>query len=285
LRFSEDALRILRAIRFSSQLGFSIESSTAFRIHYAQKDLLRVSKERIAVELNKLVLGDNAYTVLMQYSDVISTIVPEVTPCINFDQHSRYHKYDVWEHMAISVKNSPKILPVRLAMLFHDIAKPIAFTLDENGNGHFCNHAHIGAGIVEKILKYLKYDNATIKRVSTLVYHHDDDFYTEYDIKKTLSNIGEEAFLQLLEVQSADSKSKHEFCRDRLTHIEHVRQQVEGILTRGDCITLKALAVNGDDVKSQGVEGKAIGERLEYLLDEVMRGKLPNDRETLLKRI
>jgi tRNA nucleotidyltransferase (CCA-adding enzyme) len=282
-RFSEDSLRILRAIRFSSQLVFSIDMPTSFMIHNLRKSLLGVSKERITVELNKLIMGNNVHHVLMEYSDVISTVIPEVAPCIGFNQHSRYHKYDVWEHMAISVDNAPLILHVRLAMLLHDIAKPQTFKLDEKGQGHFKNHAHIGAKIVEKILKDLKYDNATIKRVTMLVYHHDDEFNSEYDIKKALLLMGMEAFMELLKVQSADALSKCEFCKQRLSHIDDVKNSCISIVARGDCLSLKELALNGNDLKTLGVEGKSIGKTLDFLLDEVMRGNVANEKSALIQ--
>jgi tRNA nucleotidyltransferase (CCA-adding enzyme) len=282
-RFSEDSLRILRAIRFSSQLTFSIDMPTSFMIHNHKKALLGVSKERITVELNKLIMGNNVHHVLMEYSDVISTIIPEIAPCIGFNQHSKYHKYDIWEHIAVSVDNAPLILHVRLAMLLHDIGKPQTFRLDENGQGHFPNHAHVGAKMVEKILKDLKYDNATIKRVTMLVYHHDDEFNSEYDIKKALLLMGMETFMELLKVQSADALSKYDFCKERLHHIDTVKNLCINIVARGDCLSLKELAIGGNDLKGLGIEGKAIGETLDYLLDEVMKGNVINEKTELMQ--
>jgi len=284
-RFSEDALRILRAIRFASQLNFSIDTDTSYMLHNLKHTLLKVSVERIAVELNKLLLGDNVYEVLMQYDDVISTIIPEISPCVGFNQRSRYHKYDVWEHIVVSIKNSPKYLNVRLAMLFHDIGKPKTFSLDANGNGHFFNHAHVSAEMTENILKRLKYDNATIKRVTSLVYHHDDEFNSTYDIKKTLSAIGLEAFMELLKVQSADALAKYDFCHYQINHIEKVKQIAIDIISNGDCISLKDLSINGNDIKSLGILGKDIGLTLDTLLNEVMKDNLTNEKSCLIEFI
>lgn len=284
-RFSEDALRIFRAIRFSSQLNFSIEENTSYMVHNLKDTLKKISVERIAIELNKLIMGDNVYNVLMQYSDVISVVIPQISNCIRFNQHSKYHKYDVWEHMVVSVESSPKILTVRLAMLLHDIGKPQTFTLDSNGNGHFFNHAHVGASIAESILKSLKYDNATIKKVTSLVYHHDDEFNSMYDIKKALSTLGSEIFFELLEVQTADAMAKYEFCRDRINHILKVKQIAIDIIASGECISLKDLSVNGIDIKSLGFNGKDIGDTLNFLLDEVMKGNIINEKSRLLKYI
>jgi tRNA nucleotidyltransferase (CCA-adding enzyme) len=230
-------------------------------------------------------MGSNVYDVLMEYSDVMATIIPEIAPCIGFNQHSKYHKYDIWEHMAVSVKSAPQILHVRLAMFLHDIGKPQTFRLDEQGQGHFPKHAHVGATIAQKVLKDLKYDNATIKRVSTLVYHHDDEFNCDYDVKKALKEMGIEAFMELLKVQSADAMAKYDFCRKRLYHIDKVKNACIDIVARGDCVSLKDLGVDGNDLMALGITGKSIGETLEYLLDEVMRGNVANVKSELIAHI
>lgn len=281
-RFSEDALRIMRAIRFSSQLNFSIEENTSNKVHELKDTLNKVSVERIAVELNKLIMGDKPHEILTSYSDVISTIIPEIKSCIGFNQHSRYHKYDVWEHMAVSVQNSPKNLNIRLAMLLHDIGKPKTFTLDINGNGHFYKHAYVGAEISEKILKNLKYDNATIKRVTTLIYHHDDEFHNVYDIKKSISNLGKEVFFELISVQQADALSKHDFCSKHVQELEEIKIIAQDLISKNECLSLKDLAINGNDLKSIGIQGKNIGDTLNILLDNVLKDTLKNDKNSLI---
>lgn len=281
-RFSEDALRIMRAIRFSSQLNFSIEENTSNKVHELKDTLNKVSVERIAVELNKLIKGDKPHEILTSYSDVISTIIPEIKSCIGFNQHSRYHKYDVWEHMAVSVQNSPKNLNIRLAMLLHDIGKPKTFTLDINGNGHFYKHAYVGAEISEKILKNLKYDNATIKRVTTLIYHHDDEFHNVYDIKKSISKLGKEVFFELISVQQADALSKHDFCSKHVQELEEIKTIAQDLISKNECLSLKDLSVNGNDLKSIGIQGKNIGDTLNILLDNVLKDTLKNDKTSLI---
>lgn len=284
-RFSEDALRIFRAIRFSSQLNFSIEKDTSYMVHALKDTLKKISVERIAVELNKLIMGDNVHDVLLNYSDVIATVIPEISKCIGFNQHSRYHKYDVWEHIVVSVEKSPKILSIRLAMLLHDIGKPETFTLDKNGNGHFYNHAHVGANITENILKSLKYDNFTIKRVTSLVYHHDDEFNSKYDVKKALSTLGKDTFFELLSVQTSDALAKFDFCRARINHIITVKHMALDILNNNECISLKDLNINGSDLKSLGFTGKSIGDNLNLLLDAVMKEKVINEKSKLIEYI
>ncbi|MGN1411995.1 MAG: CCA tRNA nucleotidyltransferase [Oscillospiraceae bacterium] len=284
-RFSEDALRIMRAIRFSSQLNFSIEENTSKKVHELKDTLKKVSMERIAVELNKLIMGEKPHEILTSYSDVISTIIPEIKPCIKFNQRSRYHKYDVWEHMAMTVQNSPKDLNIRLAMLLHDIGKPKTFTLDSHGNGHFYKHAYVSADITEKVLKNLKYDNATIKRVTTLVRHHDDEFHNVYDIKKSISTLGEDVFFDLISVQQADALSKHEFCSKHVGELEQIKTIAKGIISSGECLTLKQLSLNGNDLKSMGITGKHIGSILNTLLDEILKENLKNDKKSLIEYV
>ncbi len=284
-RFSEDALRIMRAIRFSSQLNFNIELQTAKKVHELKSTLGKVSVERIAVELNKLLMGETPHRILMDYSDIFTTIIPEVEQCIGFDQRSKYHKYDVWEHIAVAVQNSQKVLSIRLAMLLHDIGKPNVFTLDSNGNGHFYKHAYVSAEIAETVLKRLKYDNATIKRVTTLVRHHDDEFHNLYDIKKSISTLGKDVFFELISVQQADAMAKHEFCSKHVAELDEIKRIAEEILSSGECLNLKDLAINGNDLKTIGIEGKSIGETLNRLLDEVLMDNLSNERETLLQYV
>lgn len=283
-RFSEDALRIMRAIRFSSQLDFDIDIETANMVHALKDTLLKVSVERIAVELNKLIMGERVHSILVEYHDIFETIIPEVTACVGFNQHSKYHKYDVWEHIAIATQNAPKVLTIRLAMLLHDIAKPKVFTLDSKGNGHFYRHAHEGSAMAETILKRLKYDNFTIKRVCTLIYHHDDDFKSDYDIKTTICSIGKEAFFELLQVQQADAMAKQDFCRGRIEHIQNIKSSAISMLDSHECLSLKDLQVTGSDIKSLGFNGKSIGLVLDTLLKEVFKGSIENNRQSLLDR-
>lgn len=284
-RFSEDALRIMRAIRFSSQLNFSIEKNTSKKVHELKDTLKKVSVERIAVELNKLIMGEKPHEILMLYSDIISTIIPEIVPCIGFNQHSKYHKYDVWEHMTIAVQNSKKDLNIRLAMLLHDIGKPNTFTLDSHENGHFYNHAYVSAEIAENILKRLKYDNSTIKKVTTLIRHHDDEFNNVYNIKKSISTLGQETFFDLISVQQADALSKHDFCSKHIDELEDIKKVATEIISNNECLTLKDLSLNGNDLKSMGISGKSIGDTLNMLLDNVLKGTLKNDRKSLIKHI
>lgn len=282
-RFSEDALRIMRALRFSATLGFSIEEETSRAIFSCKSTLKNISSERISAELEKLIMGGNCRSVLMNYAHVFEEIIPEIGQCIGFDQHNKFHKYDVWEHIAVAVSTAKRDRIIRLTMLLHDIEKPKCFSYDEDGQGHFYKHEKLSAIKAEEILRRLRYDNDTIKRVSLLIEQH---YFTpvneEKAIKKMLSLMGNEAFFQLLDVQRADAHAKNEFCLERLPILDAIEKTAVGIITRGDCLTLKSLNINGDDLLNLGCKGKEIGDKLNEILSRIVSGEIPNDREILL---
>ena len=282
-RFSEDALRIMRALRFASVLGFEIEENTEKSIRKNKRLLKNIAAERINAELSKLICGENAYKILMDFDDVLSEIIPEIRDTVGFDQQTKYHIFNVWEHIAKSVEGIKPVLHLRLAMLFHDIGKPRCFTVDENGQGHFKGHANISLDIAEKSLNTLKYDNETKEKVLTLIKYHDavveDD---ERLIKRWLNRLTPEGFFDLMEVKKADTKAQNpEF--DRRNQVEEISKKAKEILERNDCFSLSSLAVNGDDLIALGVpEGKKIGKTLERLLKAVTDGKCENDRQKLI---
>lgn len=285
-RFSEDALRILRAIRFSSQLDFEIESRTEEAV-FSCRDLLKnISAERISVELDKLIMGDNCEEVMMKYPRILGVFIPEILPCIGFEQHNSYHRYTVWEHIVKAVSSAKKDRTVRLAMLLHDIGKPGCFRLDEKGTGHFHDHEKLSAEAAGGILRRLRYDNHTIDRVTALIFHH---YFNPSDndrtVKKLLSKIGREAYFQLLDVQRADAASKESFCLERLPVLDSLEERGRKILAAEECFSLKNLAVNGNDLLALGFKGKAIGDTLNLLLGQVLDEKLPNEKNILLEYV
>ena len=186
-RFQEDGLRIMRALRFASVLGFTIESETAKAIH-DNKDLLKnISAERLAVELSKLVCGKNAFNILTEYWDVLSVFIPEIKSAVGFKQYGKKHAYDVWEHICHTVDTIPQDKVLRLTMLLHDLGKIPTHKLDKNGNSTFKSHATIGGDIAREILTRLKLDKKTINRVSFLVANHDfEPPLSKTDLKKHL---------------------------------------------------------------------------------------------------
>ncbi|MBQ8568069.1 MAG: HD domain-containing protein [Oscillospiraceae bacterium] len=282
-RFNEDALRILRAIRFAAQLGFNMESLTALAVHDMKRNLRDVSAERIRDELIKLICGISPAEIMIEFSDVFEIIIPEIRRSVGFDQHSRYHIYDVWEHTAYSVENSKSERDVRLALLLHDIEKPSCFRFDEEGCGHFPNHEKKGAETAENIMKRLRFDNETIRNVSEIIKYH---YVTPVDdhvvVKRLLSKLGEKNLGKLIEVMKGDSRAKQSFCLERVAVLDSMKIRVYEIINNNECYSLKQLAVNGTDAENAGLSGKEIGSALEYLLSGVIDNRFENTREALL---
>lgn len=283
-RFEEDALRIMRALRFSSQLGFEIEKSTSETLLKLRENLDKISRERVREELDKLICGKDVIRVMMDYREVIAQVIPELRECFDFEQHSVYHKYDVYEHTVRAVGIAEE-LPLKRVMLLHDIAKPRVFRLDKNGRGHFKMHSEVGAKIAEKILKNLKYDNRTIKQTVLLIEHHSDNIHTERDVKYTISEIGAENFFSLMKVKRADNSAKHSFVLRELEEFEELEKTAMRLIEDGACMTLRQLAVKGNDISELGFGGVRVGEILKKLLELVMDGEIPNDRERLLEYV
>lgn len=281
-RFNEDALRIMRAVRFSSQLEFEIEKKTSEQI-FMQKNLLKnISSERLSSELDKMLVGKNVYNVLMEYSSVIEIFIPEIHNSIGFDQRSKYHMYTVWEHTAVAVSKACNDAVIRLALLLHDVGKP--FSCQEEGNSrHFKGHAAVSADMAKKILKRLKYGNFIINRVVTLISHHSDKFESDKAVKRAISVIGGEAFFQLIEMQKADNLAKKEFCYSRIPKLDGIKKTAENILKANSCLKITDLAVDGNDIKSLGAEGKQIGKILSDLLDAVIDDKISNSYDDLIE--
>ena len=285
-RFSEDALRILRALRFAARLGFAVEDGTAAAIHALRSRLTAVAPERLRKELCGLVCGAHAAEVMEQFSDVLCVLLPELVPCVGFAQYNPHHAYDVWHHTLCALKNVPPEEPLRLAALLHDIGKPPTFFFDKNLVGHFYGHATVGAAMSEAILRRLHYDGATVKTVTTLVREHgltleDTD---ERRMRRLLARFGEQTVRQLLLLRRADRLGKG---RDDGAQIEAQTQRLTALLERTlaeeQCLSLKTLAVNGDDLLAMGVpRGKRIGKLLKRLLSAVLDGKIPNERTALV---
>jgi len=203
-RFNEDGLRIMRALRFAATLGFTIEEETKKAIH-KQKDLLKnISVERISVELTKLLMGNNAFNILMDFPDVFSVLIPEIEPCINFKQHGKKHAYDVWAHICHTVDTIPNDKILRITMLLHDLGKVPTHKLNENGDSTFKNHATVGGEMAKEILTRLRFDKKTINRVSFLVSHHDfEPPETKIELKKKMKVLTPEDIRTLLILKKA----------------------------------------------------------------------------------
>ncbi len=282
-RFSEDALRILRALRFAAALKFSIDADTAAGMRACRALLTQISGERVRAELDGMLTGAGALCVLLGYPDVLGVCVPEILPCVGFDQHSPYHCYDVWEHTARAVAYAPPVLRVRLALLLHDLGKPARFTRGADGRGHFYGHPAESERIARAALRRLRYDGETLRRVCLLVRYHDADvFPTDVSARRWLSRLGAAQLSELIEVKRADAAA-HAGAERKLAHVAAFEARVNAALADGACVSLRQLAVDGSDMLALGIPaGPEVGRALGALLSAVLEGTLPNERGALL---
>ncbi|MCI6734360.1 MAG: CCA tRNA nucleotidyltransferase [Clostridiales bacterium] len=281
-RFSEDSLRILRAVRFSSKLGFRIEEKTLAAAEKLKGGLKNVSAERIFSELLKTLCGKDVLNALMNYREIIAEIVPEIRPCFDFDQHSKWHLYDVYEHIARATSSITPEPALRTAMFLHDIAKPAAFFM-KDGEGHFYGHADMSTAVAEKILKRLKAPVAFREKVLFLIKNHDAPFpESNFKLKRLLGEIGEEAFFDLVKVKYADNKAQGtDVAIAESEKTAKITEKVQKIIESGECYSLKMLNVSGDELASIGFKGKEIGDELNVLLTACMETPSLNDNARL----
>ena len=282
IRFNEDALRILRAIRFSSVLGFGIEKETQESVIKNKNLLSNIAVERIDTELTKLLCGDNVFDVLTKYGSVIGVFIPELTLQFNFQQLGKKHGYDIWTHTAHTVANIENDPILRLTMLLHDTGKPATHALNEKGESTFRNHAAVGGLIAENILRRLKFSKNYINTVSYLVSIHDKEVpETRTQVKEYLRDFGEENFLRLMKIRKADKSALAEGFRDINDKLIFAYNTFDEIINSDEPYTLNQLAVNGKDIKKYASD-REIGEILSYLLDCVIKDPSKNNREDLI---
>lgn len=287
-RFSEDALRIMRAVRFSAQLGYEIEESTAEAIKLLAPTLKNISAERIQVELVKLVKSPNPdYLRFAYHFGVTKIILPEFDAAMETEQNNPHHCYSVGEHTLQSMKEVESDKVLRLALLFHDFGKPVTITTDEKGIHHFHGHPAVSEELAGKILHRLRFDNDTIRKVTRLVYFHDYGNGvrpTETIVRRAINKVGEELFPLFLKVRQADLNAQSDYKREeKQSNLEAWKQMYEDILKRKDCVSLKTLAITGSDLIKAGMNpGKEIGETLNSMLELVLEHPEKNNREILL---
>lgn len=287
-RFSEDALRIMRAVRFSAQLGYEIDPATCDAIRRQADGLRRISAERIRVELDKLLTSEHPETLRTAYElGILKEFLPELVTCMDCGQNNPHHCYTVGEHIihAVCAADNDRIL--RLAMLLHDIGKPLCKTTDEDGTDHFHGHAALSARIADQILRRLKYDNDTRGKVVRLVEYHGMDMeYTPESVRRGIVKVGAELFPLLMKVKQADGAAQSSY------RAEEKREQTvrwmalyTEILERGDPLQLGDLAVKGRDLIAAGMKPSAgLGAVLEEMLDDVLAAPEHNTKEYLMKR-
>ena len=286
-RFGEDALRILRAIRFAAQLEFAIMPGTDWEIHKQYKNLENISIERINSEFCKIASSDDFCVELLLYKDVFSLFIPELKDMFDFPQNNPWHIWNVFGHTIHAVEYCDSDdLVVRLAVFFHDFGKPHSYQDGKDGIRHFKGHGKVSADMTDSIMKRLRFDNETRNNVVELVYYHDATFEAgKKYVKRWLNKIGEKQFRRLLQVKKADNKAQNlELSSDRIKELSEIEALIDEVLQEDECFSLKDLAVNGKDLIGVGYKaGKELGNTLNKLLQLVIDGDYPNEKEKLLQ--
>lgn len=286
-RFNEDALRIIRALRFASVYNFEIDDETAKSIHKNADLLNNIAVERISVELNKLLSGNGAEKILNNYRDVIAVFIPEIKPMFDYNQHTKHHNRDLWHHTIYAVKSIDNTPLLRMSMLLHDIGKPKACKRDEDGTCHFKGHPKYSAEMAETILRRLKYSNDFIETCITLIKYHDVRFSgSKRQLRHVMSAIEDKNVELLLKIQRADIMAQSDYKhKEKLEKLDLACQTYKEILADKDCFTLKQLKINGNDIKNLGLsEGIKIGKILKILLGLVIEDKIENEKSALIKK-
>lgn len=281
-RFEEDALRILRLARFSAVLGFAPEART-LEAALRQRALLEyVAPERLLQELDKLLTGAYAAEALRLFTPVILQVLPELAPSVGFDQNNKHHPYDVWEHTLHALAACPAERILRWTLLLHDSGKPLCYTVDFRGDGHFYGHAARSEALARQALDRLRMEHTARDRICCLIARHDNDLLaTPPSLRRWLNQIGADALRQLLAVKRADNRGQHPRY-DRGAEYDHIEERLEALLAETPCFTRAQLAVRGGDLLALGLSGSAVGDGIDWLLEQVLAGVCENQREALL---
>lgn len=288
-RFTEDALRILRGLRFASRLGFSIAPETAAAMERNKNLLSYVSGERIYKELTGILIGTYAQSVLEQYGGVLAAVLPEIQPSMGFLQRNPFHNRDVWQHTLEALGKSRPDPIVRWALLLHDLGKPDCFTLDDRGIGHFYGHPQRSMELAEQILDRFHGDKKTRDTICLLVRDHDREApATIKNARRWIARYGRDNVRLLLEVKRCDCLAHVDTpkTRARYNNLMEMTRLIRECLETERCFSVRDLPVKGGDVMALGVPaGPQVGRILEGLLDDVLDGACPPEREALLERL
>ena len=281
-RFTEDALRILRGIRFSVRYGLEIEPQTKEAMLRLNPLLDNLARERVLDELCKLLPRAQAKN-LLEFAPIFCRIFPELEACRGFDQHTRHHVWDVYTHTAYVVQATPPDPGLRLAAMLHDIGKPVSFRLDEEGAGHFPDHAAVGAEMADAALRRLRASNALRIQVVDLIARHMTPLEPDPRIlRRRLSRYGAEATMQMLALQEADFAGKG--TGQQTTVFCQTAELLRQLLAEDSCLGIRDLAIHGRELLALGFpEGPALGQCLNYLLEQVLAERLPNEKNALLE--
>ena len=285
-RFTEDALRLLRAIRFSAQLGYEIDAATEGAIREIAPNLQKISAERIQTELVKILLSDHPKRLERAYElGLTKYFIPELDLAYETGQNNPHHCYNVGEHMINSIGYAPKDKVLRLTMLFHDIGKPLCKTTDSEGIDHFYDHPLKSAEMAKQILRRLKFDNDTIAKVSKLISYHDERIESGIrPMRRAVARIGEDIFPELFEVFEADLSAQSDYLREKkFAKLGENRRDYEELIRLGQCVSKETLAVDGKDLIQMGMRpGPEIGKVLKKLLEYVVENPELNEKNILL---
>ena len=288
-RFTEDALRMLRAVRFSAQLGYQIERDTKKAIQELSPSLRRISAERIQAELVKLVVSDHPDYLRTAYeTGITAQFFPEFDLCMETKQNNPHHCYRVGEHILHSMMQVEPDKILRLGMLFHDIGKPQTLTVDAEGITHNKRHAEVGEQMTMQILRRLKFDNDTIRKVTKIVRFHDQEVGASPGaVRRAVNRTGEDIFRMLFSVKRADILAQSDYLRkEKLEKLSYIQVLYEEICQKHECMNLKDLAVTGTDLIALGIPpGKEIGRILNQLLEIVLEDPERNTKEELLRTL
>ena len=283
IRMQEDALRILRGLRFAAQLGFKIEPKTKAAMLSERHLLVQISKERIREEFTKILCAPYMRAVLTEFAPIFEVFLPELSPLLGCAQHTPYHCYDVYLHTLVATEAIEPSPLLRLTMFFHDFAKPLSKTTDARGQDHFKGHQKLGAAMVEPILKRLRYDKKTIKFVTDRIAVHDLKApRNRIEAKELLALVGVDVYRDLVKIKRADTLAKAEpHALDE--KLERMQTLLQEVLDSGDAFSIAMLAINGKDLQNVGIRGKAIQTILQTLLEAVIQERCPNERKALLR--
>ena len=285
-RFTEDALRMMRAVRFAAQLGYEIEDNTREAVKELYRRLDMISAERIQIELCKLITSDNPAHLRIAYDlGITSVVLPEFDECMRQEQHHIHHCYSVGEHILHSMENIRADRALRYTMLLHDIAKPQCRIVDEEGKEHYYGHDLKSAEVAHEIMKRLKFDNDTLRMVELLVRNHDLKVEADHrSVRRAMNKLGKGVFPLLLEVKHADILAQSDYMRaEKLAHLDILKSLYDDIMAKGQGVVIADLAVSGSDIIALGVgPGPEIGEILAKLLELVLDDPDKNDRDILL---
>lgn len=288
-RFSEDALRMMRAVRFSAQLGYQIEENTKEAIKKLAPNLGKISAERIQAELVKMLISDHPdYLRICYETGMTKVFLPEFDIMMKTVQNNPHHFLSVGEHTLLAMQKVKPQKALRLAMLFHDMGKPVCRTTDEDGVDHFYGHQEKSREISKEVLKRLKFDNDTIDRVGRLVLWHDLQIETgQKYMRRAMNRLGEDIFPDIFEIKRADAEAQSSYKKkEKEENLQELLELYEQIKEAGQCICLKDLAVSGKDLIAAGMEpGKAVGAKLSQLLELVIEDPSKNTREFLLSQL